>query len=63
MDARMCSRCGSRSVVKDVRIKVGLVMRSRICLACGKKWQTVEVERWHYDSLLTKAERRNNHDD
>lgn len=63
MDARMCPRCKCKSVVKDIRSKVGLAMRSRTCPICGKKWQTVEVERWHYDSLLTKAERRNNHNE
>lgn len=63
MDARTCPRCKCKSVVKDVRSKGGLVMRSRTCSICGKKWQTVEVERWHYNSLLTKAERRNNRGD
>ena len=63
MDARTCPRCKCKSAVKDIRSKVGLVMRSRICPECGKKWQTVEVERWHYDSLLTRAERESKYDD
>ena len=63
MDARMCPRCKCKSVVNDIRSKVGLAMRSRTCPVCGRKWQTVEVERWHYDSLLTKTERRNKHGD
>lgn len=52
MDARTCPKCGYRkSVVKDIRNRDGLTRRSRICPQCGRKWQTVEVERWHYENL------------
>lgn len=55
MNGRACPRCGClKSVVKNVRNKEDQTMRSRICPQCGRKWQTVEVERWHYNNLLPK---------
>lgn len=57
MDARTCPKCGYRkSVVKDVRDTEYMTRRSRTCPKCGRKWQTVEVERWHYENLRKKGE-------
>ena len=60
MQVRTCSKCGfAKSKVYDVRDRDdGVVVRRRVCPFCGRKWETVEVERWEYENLLPK-ERRN----
>jgi transcriptional regulator NrdR family protein len=56
MNARTCPKCGCyKSSVKDVRDKDIGTYRKRVCPMCGHKWQTVEVERWHYESMLKEA--------
>lgn len=55
MYARMCPRCGSKSIVYDVRDRDGgVTLRSRRCVQCNYKWQTVELERWEYEGMLRK---------
>lgn len=57
MDARICPRCEyDRSRVYDVRDQDGgITLRRRKCPRCGRKWQTVELERWQYEDLLKEA--------
>lgn len=54
---RQCPKCGTKSMVKDVRDRDDLTKRSRVCPNCGRKWQTIEVERWQYENLLREAGR------
>ena len=54
---RQCPKCGTKSIVKNVRDRGNLTKRSRVCTICGRKWQTIEVERWQYENLLKEAGR------
>ena len=61
VDARICPRCGNYgSRVYDVRDQNdGTVLRRRICTTCNFKWQTIELERLQYESMLDKTEQHN----
>ena len=58
MSVRTCPKCKhGKSKVYDVRDRNGgVTIRSRKCPECGRKWQTVELERWRYEITVRGAE-------
>lgn len=54
MFVRACPKCKfNKSWTYNVRERPnGIVMRYRECKQCKHRWQTVEVERWHYEKLV-----------
>lgn len=53
MSARICPKCGyAKSKVYDIRDQdTNIALRRRRCPKCDRKWQTVEIERWQYETL------------
>lgn len=51
--AKICEKCGSGdSHIYDTRVKDGYVIRRRMCMKCGKKWMTIEVD--YYSAMEGK---------
>lgn len=45
LDVSRCPSCGNDSIVLDSRVQPNGLTRSRRCVVCRSRWQTVEVEK------------------
>lgn len=54
-NTRVCPVCGYDTEVSDSRYRerTGIIVRSRKCLNCKRKFKTVEIEREVFDRLLS----------
>jgi transcriptional regulator NrdR family protein len=47
-----CPVCGAKTIVTNTRSKTDSLERRRLCLKCGFKFRTVEVDKDYFERMV-----------
>lgn len=55
-----CPVCGAKTIVTNTRSKTDSLERRRVCLKCGFKFRTVEVDKDYFERITRRKNENEN---